>query len=493
MLDGRRVIVIGSGPAGAMAACALVQQRIPVTLLESGIAHPSGLLVRARGRNIYRRTPSMSSPTGQFVATGDPSTIWSSHVGLGGLSNQWTGAVPRFAPDDFFEGERLDERYRWPLDYHELASFYANAERMLHVTASSDDFPALPTSCASHRRGLPPDWQRIARTASLEGQGLTVLPLAEGPDWLLARRSTAFNSYTSIIRDLVSSPQFELRTGAHALRLEWSGRRREIESVVYHDRRTAQQHRLEAAAVVVACGALRSTKLLFDSACRDFPDGLGNSEGLLGKYFHDHPKEWWTVETDRPVSRLTPAAYLTRMPYKDAPPLLATSWTIGNARPRDVVLKFIPVRTRVLGVQVFGTMRPTEDRFVRPHAVQVDEFGLPQLELSISFTAEEIANVVASRERFLDLMVAAGYTCRLNAVEPQLVPGSAVHYGGTIRMHRSRQFGVLNEWNRPHDIQNLVVSDASCFTTNTEKNPTLTAMALSARAACRLAHDLRTG
>jgi len=91
------------------------------------------------------------------------------------------------------------------------------------------------------------------------------------------------------------------------------------------------------------------------------------------------------------------------------------------------------------------------------------------------------------------LMAEAGYVCRLDPVEPQLVPGGAVHYGGTARMHRSRQHGVLDEWNRPFDVPNLIVTDASCFTTNTEKNPTLTAMALSARAACRLADDLRTG
>ena len=90
-------------------------------------------------------------------------------------------------------------------------------------------------------------------------------------------------------------------------------------------------------------------------------------------------------------------------------------------------------------------------------------------------------------------MADAGYQCRLDPVEPQLAPGRAVHYGGTARMHRSRAHGVLNEWNRPFDVPNLIVTDASCFTTNSEKNPTLTAMALSARAARRLADDLKTG
>jgi choline dehydrogenase-like flavoprotein len=323
---------------------------------------------------------------------------------------------------------------------------------------------------------------------------LTILPLADGPDWLVARRATAFNSFTNIVRSLASSSLFELRLGAHALRLEWSGAHRRIESVLYHDHADETTQKVDAAGVVVACGALRSTKLLFDSACGDFPDGIGNSEGLLGKYFHDHPKEWWTFETDEAVERLSPAGYLTRRPYEDSTPLMATSWTIGNASFRDKLLALTPLRAHAFGVQVFGSMRPDEDRFVRPHPTLTDEFGYPQLELAIEFSAEETANVVDSRERLLGIMTEAGFTSRLHPVAPdQLVPGIAVHYGGTVRMHDSPRFGVVDRWNRPFDVANLVVSDASCFTTNSEKNPTLTAMALSARAARRLADDLKAG
>src|SRR5262249_52890868 len=155
--------------------------------------------------------------------------------------------------------------------------------------------------------------------------------------------------------------------GAHALQLEWSGARRRIEAVVYHDRTTGRQNRLEAAAVVVACGAIHSTKLLFDSACPDFPNGLANTDGLLGKYLHDHLKEWWSFETDTPLRRLSPAGYLTRRPYEQSDPLMATSWTIGLASPRDRILSLAPLKSHTVGVQVFGTMRPTEDRFARPH------------------------------------------------------------------------------------------------------------------------------
>jgi choline dehydrogenase-like flavoprotein len=495
MSDRRRVVVIGSGPAGAMAAHELVRNGIPTTMLESGTKPPSGLLVRAAGRNVFRWGDPVESSNGAFVAGGDPATRWTFNLALGGLSNQWTGAVPRFSAADFYEGERLHERYRWPLDYGDLAPFYADAERLVDMTAGAEDVAALPAGEPRHLRALPADWQRVAMIAAKRGQGLTVLPLADGPPWLFARRGTAFNSYSGIVRGLVGRPDFELKVGAHALQVAWSGRRRRIESVLYADRASGEQHSIDVDGVVVACGALLSTKLLFDSACADFPDGIGNEHGLLGRYLHDHPKEWWSFATDRPVSRLAPAAYLTRRPYDESTPLLATSWTLGlsSTSPAHRLLSLTRLKTHHVGVQVFGTMRPVAEHFVRPHPAALDEFGLPQLEVTIAFPPDELDNVIASRQHLVELMADAGYTCELDPVDPQLVPGVAVHYGGTVRMHRSPEFGVLNEWNRPFAVPNLVVADASCFTTNSEKNPTLTAMALAARAARRLATDVRSG
>jgi choline dehydrogenase-like flavoprotein len=491
-MEGDSVVVIGSGPSGAMAADELVRQGVSVTMLESGSDDPSGLLVRAAGRNLYRRTPKLINES-RYVASGHPSTSWFRTLQPGGLSNQWTGAVPRFAPRDFSDGQRIHDRYRWPLDYEHLEPFYERAERLLGITASGDDVPQLPAGWTDHRRSLPPEWEKLAIFAARHGQGLTILPLADGPDFLFARRATAFNSYSNIISKLNPSPNFRLKTNCVALRLEWSGARRRVEAVTYHDRVTNQQERLAATAVVVACGALGSTKLLFDSACPDFPDGLGNNDGVLGRYLHDHPKEWWTVDIDKPITRLSRAAYLTRRPFDDVPPLMSTSWTIGLTSTKEKMLSLLPGKSQSLGVQVFGSMIPSERFYVRPHPTQKDEFGLPQLEISLDFDADVIQNVVDARSWFIDLMGEAGYSCTLNPVVPQCVPGTAVHFGGTARMHQSREFGVIDPWNRLFDVPNVVVVDASSFTTSSEKNPTLTAMALAARAARRLVHDQKHG
>jgi choline dehydrogenase-like flavoprotein len=137
-------------------------------------------------------------------------------------------------------------------------------------------------------------------------------------------------------------------------------------------------------------------------------------------------------------------------------------------------------------------MVPEEQYFARPTTEKLDEFGLPALEINIEFNDTVIGKMIEAREHMLCLMEEAGYKSKLRPVAPdQLYPGVAVHYGGTTRMHAKREHGVLDSWNRVWDASNVLVTDAGSFTTGAEKNPTLTLMALSARAADHLADELK--
>lgn len=491
MNDERGVVVIGSGPAGAMAAYELLRNRIPVTLLESGDDIQRGLLLRMAGRNLYRRLPPLTRTPG-LIATGDPRTDLDYTYALGGLSNQWTGAVPRFCAEDFTAGAQVHERYRWPVTYEELAPFYERAERTMEITADPREVPILPPGYCDFRHTLPDDWLAVARSAHKRGQGFTVMPLADGRPFLLLRRGTSFNSHSKLLARYVGRPEFRLLTHAHAIKLEWNRTASKVTSAIYTDRRTLTQHRVPASAFVLACGPLNSPRLLFNSACSDHPDGLGNSEGLLGKYLHDHPREWWAVDVESPLTCLAPPAYMTRLPHKSSDPLLSTSWTIGAFGTVDKVKSRFALKSNAFGVQVFGTMIPTEHYYVRPARGVTDEFGLAGLEVHISFDQAVLDNVIRAREHFLELLTDAGLKARIRPVVPQLFPGTAKHFGGTVRMHASPKYGVTDGYNRLHDAPNVLVVDASCFTTGVEKNPTLTVMALAARAADRLTRDLKS-
>lgn len=490
MSDDGRVVIIGSGPAGAMAAYELVRRGIPVTMLETGEDIQHGTLVRLAGRNLFRRLPSMTKADG-FVVTGDPETNLEYNYALGGLSNQWTGAVPRFCAEDFTAGEQIHEKYRWPVTYSDLAPYYEIAERTMGITADPIDVPSLPAGYCDYRQQIPKDWQAVRQAASKLGQGFTTMPLADGPPYLLLRRGTSFNSYSRLIAGLIGKPGFKLITRAHALKLEWDGQKRKVSAAVYCDRQTKAHHRLSGSAFVVACGPLNSPKLLFNSECSDHPGGMGNSAGLLGKYLHDHPREWWAVDMDTPLTSLSPPAYLTRLPHASSNPLLAASWTLGAFGTAGKIKSRLGQKTTYFGVQVFGTMVPEEKYYVSPAKGQNDEFGLPSLEVHIRFDEQVLNNIVKSREHLMQLMQDAGHKGTIREIAPTLVPGTAKHYGGAARMHLSPEFGVTDSFNRLHDISNVLVVDASSFTTGAEKNPTLTVMALAARSAERLAHDLK--
>lgn len=490
MNESRRVIIIGTGPTGAMAALQLSRRGIPITILESGTAFSKGFLLRAMGKTVLRCKPPLESRE-RHVSSGDPQSEWHHSLAPGGLSNHWTGAVPRFAPEDFHEGARLHEMYRWPITYEDIAPYYPDVERLLQITADPRAVSNLPASLSTHRCSLPKDWQVVSAKMGSQGQGLTVMPIADGGPWMAAHQGTGFNSFSDIIAKLPNGDDVRVITGAHVLQLVWSGNQRNVTDVVYYDHTTEKQKRLKAAAVVLAAGPLASTKILFHSACPDFPQGLGNSHGILGRYLHDHLHDWWLVDFERPLSRLRNTAYLTRAPYAESPPLMAAQYTISHPFVSDKMLSALPSRTRTFGVNVFGTMRPTELNYVALHNDAKDRYDRPLLDICIQYDVDSLCNLNTARKRFLSLFEQAGFRGKISTAISQPVPGRSVHYGGTVRMHESPEYGMLNAWNRLHEVRNVVVADASCFTTGVEKNPTLTAMAIAARAADRLADDLK--
>jgi choline dehydrogenase-like flavoprotein len=491
MDDRCRVIVIGSGPSGAIAALTLLEHGIPVTLLESGAAFPKGLIVRAFGRNLFRKWAPRDDPEYAHVATRDPKTFWPHALQPGGLSNQWTGAVPRFAPEDFYEGARLHERYRWPIQYRDLADHYTRAERLLGVVGEVRRIPqASPPEALVWRRELPRAWRGVAEHAEAVGNGLNYAPVADGPRWLVRRSGAAFNSFERIVSRLYRFTHFELRLGAHAQRLSWNSELGRVDGVEYLDRTTGVTHHIGANAVVVAAGPLASAKLLLHSTSGAFPNGLGNNNDLVGRFVHDHPNDWCVLNLDTPLPRLDQQLHFTRAPYADSPPLTAALLTIGALSKWDRLLSATGASTNRFGLVTFATMLPDEHNYVRLHPERRDKFGMPALDVHVEFGSEVPRAIAAAHERLIETLQRAGVSGTIECDVDRLRPGWSAHYGGTVRMHASPEYGVLDGWNRIHGVRNVAVVDASSFTTAVEKNPTLTVMALASRAASRLAEDL---
>lgn len=485
------VVVIGSGPSGAIAATELVRSGLRVTMLDAGPAKPPrGLLLRVRGNTVLRFVRA-DMEADRHVAVGDPTTQWYSSRTLGGLSNFWTAAVPRFHPLDFTEGAALDERYRWPVGYEELEPYYAQVERHLTVTAG-DPQPGVPANLRTFRREQPKDWLELAERLRPLGHSLGTMPMAQGRPTTLVARPTGYNSYHCTIEPLLRAPNFTLVPNAQATRLDWSSAEGRVRAVEYVDRvALGAPRRIECRAVVVAAGTLDSTRILLQSRSDDFPDGLGNTSGLVGRYLHDHPRQWWPARLGRPMRLLAHPMYVARRPHGMDEPLMAASLTIGMVGTVTRVKSWYGAASDLVGVQVFGTMVPREDHTaVLPRGRDLDEELQAPLRLDVRYDDQAVRNMDRARDRFREVFDAGGIGATPQGPFHELQPGSSVHFSGSVRMHADRRFGVLDGWNRVHDAPNVVVSDMSCFTTCPEKNPTLTAMALSVRAARHLAEQL---
>jgi choline dehydrogenase-like flavoprotein len=523
-MDDDRVVVVGSGPTGVIAALTLVEAGVSVVMLESGDDFPRRLHARFRDVDLFRPIPpQVREPTAgvDFLTPDEGGTRWVMAHRLGGLSNHWSGIVLRYAEDDFTDGARLDEKFRWPISYADLAPYYDRVETLIGVRGGRRSYPALPASRLAFERTVPAEWQGVAAACEAIGRALAVLPDVHGPSTVLSMGGGPQNIAVRLLARLRRSPRFRLIAGAHVTRvlLDRDGNR--ASAVEYRDAATSAHERLPAAAVVVAAGAISTTAILLRSRSTSHPDGLGNANGLLGRYLHDHPMEYSQVETDLRFGLLDDrrkgGLYVTRQGYAGARPLQAGAFLlyggsylrlstqlfllrhrryldmakgILTARGAAAAAEPMPWNASLVYVCWFGTQIPRPDNQVSLEAERTDRFGLPLVKISIGLSEAEREAMGASRDVVPELLAAAGAKAVRIAADPQPF-GASVHYGGTVRMHASPRHGVLDQWNRMHGVGNLLVVDPSCFTTCVEKNPTLTAMAIAMRAAEGLARERR--
>jgi choline dehydrogenase-like flavoprotein len=490
--DERRVVVIGTGPCGAAAAWALDREGIPFTVLEAGDERSaSGLTVRAPGLTLARRRRELVPQLNAGAADSD-CREWYMELSAGGLSNHWTCAVPRFSQADFDDGARLDEKHRWPVGYADLVTHYADMERLLCIAGAGEDVAALPAGEVARKWRLASDWEGIIEQARVRGHGVTALPLSYGASWTVTSSGTPFNSYVRILKRIAPSPRASVVFGARAIRLEWSTEKGRVTRAFYRDAATGEERSIGGRAFVVAAGAVNSARLLLDSRSPTFPEGLGNTEGVLGRYLNDHPLGKVAIELGRPIS-IHPPAYLTRAPYDATAPLRGVAsvfWSSTGARLKSLA-RAKPDKMDEVGFNLFGTMPAGPDDRVEVLPDRRDASGVSAVSIKIRLDDETRKMLERARDRLLEILEAAGFSPKVTLwqVAP---PGSAVHFAGTVRMHASPKFGMLDARNRLHAAPNVLVVDSSSFTTGPEKNPTLTAMALASRACRLLAKDLRS-
>jgi choline dehydrogenase-like flavoprotein len=471
-----------------------VEAGADVTVLEAGReVDAGGLTARIGGVTVARRHRPLKRRTDGLVVTGDPATVVYEDLAPGGLTNHWSCAVPRFSEDDFNDGQRAGEAFTWPISYRDLEPWYDWVEPHMRIAGAGTGPRQLPAGRVAKVTRLPAFWEAVDAAAQRLGQAVVPIPYVYGGQTSVSSSGTIFNSYVRMVRPLERDGRLRVRFGMRATQLEWSGEHKRVSGVIARNVNGGADLRIRCRAVVVAAGAVNSTKLLLQSTSGDFPHGLGNTHGVLGRYLHDHPLGKVILACDRAVP-FQPAAYVTRQSLQETSPLYAASclqWS-GVFRLAQSLLKGHPGSLASTGFSVFGTMAPSSENYVGLDSSRQTTDGTPAVVLNIRYPEESLKALVSARDRLMHLLADAKLQTRIDVwhVEPV---GGAHHYAGSCRMHASPHYGMLDAWSRLHAVPNVVVADSAAFTTGSEKNPVLTAMALAARAARRLAEDLRTG
>jgi choline dehydrogenase-like flavoprotein len=276
---------------------------------------------------------------------------------------------------------------------------------------------------------------------------------------------------------------------------------------------TRAEHTFEARLVFLCASALESVRILFNSTSSSFPDGLANGSGALGRGIMDHIKNGGASGTipgflDRRTVGARPNGILVpRFRNVDAASRHASfirgyqfqggagrgGWQ-GRARSPGIGPEFKARLTRLgpwtMSFGGFGEMLPRDENRVIPHPTLRDAWGIPTLHVDVSWSENELALHRDMSVAAVEMLEAAGAANITPRTTPS-VPGNANHEMGGARMGRDRRTSVLNGWNQTHEVPNLFVTDGACMTSSACQNPSLTFMALTARAADFAARALR--
>jgi glucose dehydrogenase len=515
------VCIVGAGAAGGILAWELARRGVRVIVLESGPRHD----LKDRG-DYARRWLKHENPWRTPLAQLDRHTVggtshygleWRRVRGVGGSTLHWEGYTLRLHADDFRLRSLHGIADDWPIAYTDLEPYYARAEQALGVAGSADDPWASPRSTAFPLPAFPFSYSDSLFAPACRSLGIALHHLPQ------ARNSVAYGgrppcqacgichacptgAKASI--DLTHVPQAEATgharvvTDATVLRLEADGAG-QVRAAVYAGPDRAER-RVTARVFVVAAGAIESARLLLLSTSPEFPAGLANRTGLVGRFFMSHPSIEVTGRARDKVhphrigfstavsrqfaverSRGTRGAFLLEFmnsagPTPERIALASEKW---GPELREHVRREFGHR---LGIRVFCEQLPARANTVSLNPKVHDHFGSPVPHLQYGVGPYERRALDDAKEIAIKILATVGAT--------QIGSSGltfAAHQIGTHRMGADPQASVVNPHLRAHDVENLYLVGAGCFPTGSAMPPTLTIAALAIRAAEHIAAGLR--
>jgi len=531
------VCIIGSGAAGGVMAKELSEGGAKVVLLEGGkrvepsqfLSHKWPYELPYRGLRDEKQALFYQGDVRESIRFENSDQ----HVGvdrmrvLGGRTVHWNAVTLRYAPRDFREWSLEGVEDDWPLSYEELEPYYDRIEAMIGVCGQDDGLEILPAG----KHYLPPlPWrctERILQRVT-KPMGIAVIPVRKA---LLTRPfdgrppchycghcmsgcdvSAIFSSATAMIPKAQATGNFTLRQNslAREILVDKEGRARAVSFV---NTETGREEQVEAKVVVVCAATIESARLLLNSRSPQHPNGLANSQDVVGRYLNGHVGnglECYLKELEGAKSSnqdgATDHVFIPRYNHLFPKGHYTGGWDIqvnlmNYMYPRqarglpgygpDFKAQVRRLQPGLLSFGIFGKVMARRDNQVTVDPHRVDAHGIPIPVVHFRFGENDAALWRESNQSLLE--ICSNLNSRVFTDASDEPSGFASHEVGTIRMGTNPKTSVLNGYCQTHEVKNLFVTDGSCFTTSSEKNPTLTIMALSLRAADYIRERRRKG
>ncbi|MEI8301892.1 MAG: GMC family oxidoreductase [Burkholderiales bacterium] len=510
------VLIIGAGASGAAVAWSLADTRMRILCLEQGdwvkpTDYPSnGRDWEARQLGDFHISPNVRARPTDYPINDEGSPIKVVNFnGVGGGTILYAGHFPRLHPSDFRVRSLDGVAEDWPVDYARLEPFFEINDRMMGISGLAGD-PAYPPKPAV----MPPI--PLGKTATRMGRGMNDL----GWHWWPADTAMATREYdgrapcinlghciggcaqgAKASTDITYWPQ-ALR---NRVMLRTHARVREItvnehgmaNGAIYYDAE-GKEHFQPAEMVIMACNGVGTPRILLNSRSAQFPEGLANRSGLVGRNLMFHPYALirgyfdqpldgfhgpgisiWSqefYETDR--NRGFVRGYTFQFNRGQAPVMAGMTGMANGLVPwgADHHRAFRAHFGNSASMMGICEDLPEEHNTVTLDPVLTDGHGIPAPR--ISYTLSE------NSRRMLDHAMARGTEAMRAAGAHEVVTEAPLamagwHLLGTARMGTDPARSVVNEWGRSHDVKNLFIVDGSIFVTSGGVNPTSTIQALA--------------
>lgn len=539
-------IVVGSGISGGWAAKELTEKGLKVLLLERGpdVEHikdyKSATLppweVPHRGRRTQEQLENHPNLRRDYVlnelnldwwAHEDESPYveekpftWFRGYQVGGRSLLWGRQSYRWSDLDFEANAKEGVAVDWPIRYKDIAPWYSYVEKFIGVSGSKDGLavlpdgefmPPMPMNCVEEDGAAKiKEHYKGARTWTIGRPANITQPLPGRPGCQYRNKCSLgcpfggyFSTQASTLPAARATGNLTLRPWSIATKLIYDKDTKKATGVEVLDAETNQTVVYDAKIIFLCASTFNSTAILMRTATDIWPGGLGSSSGELGHNVMDHHFRLGAngtmdgYEDKYYFGRRPTGLYIPRfqnVPGDKRDYLRGFGYQGGASRSgwtRDVAeLNFgAPMKEALtqpgpwsMGITAFGEILPYHENTIKLSDTVKDKWGMEALVMNAEIKDNELKMRKDMMADAAEMLEVAGFK-NINEYDAGYTFGQGIHEMGTARMGRDPKTSVLNSNNQVWEAKNVFVTDGACMTSAAAVNPSLTYMALTARAA----------